>query len=193
MRAGSGAGVDSPRSAPQHALAQVCRERTRARRVQKRRPKAPRFEAPRPTGINVLEDDLGLRRENHGVRIQPGRPASWWTLDGACRAIGLPGNPVSALVTSHLFVRCWIEASLGLDPDARWLTVELENPVRRNPRRPMARPAHLQRDSTRFLANVPHWQGSGDLAHLAETDGMVLIEDGDASAAVGSVVPFLPW
>ena len=138
-------------------------------------------------------DELGLRRENGGVRIQPGRPATWWTLDGACRAFGLPGNPVSALVTCHLFVRSWIEASLGLDPDARWLTIELENAVRRNPRRPMARPAHLRRDSTRLLANVPSWQGSGDLAHLAGTDGVALIEDGESSAHAGSIVPFLPW
>ena len=60
---------------------------------------------------------------------------------------GLPGNPGVGPGDAHLFVRCWIEASLGLDPDARWIEVESSTgpPRSPNPRRPMIRPAHLDR------------------------------------------------
>ena len=136
---------------------------------------------------------LGFERGNQGVRLHPGRPFAWWPRDDGGRAVGLPGNPVSALVTAHLFVRCWIEAGLGLDPEASWREVRLDGPVRRNPHRPMARPATLRMEGGEVRATVPVWQGSGDLAHLAGTDGVVMIDHGDAEAAAGSIVRFLPW
>jgi molybdopterin molybdotransferase len=49
----------------------------------------------------------------HGINIRPGKP----TILGACRGkpvIGLPGNPVSALVIARLFVVPIIEEMLGL-------------------------------------------------------------------------------
>lgn len=152
-------------------------------------------------GVSVGDHDhvpaawrtLGLEPGNAGVRIQPGRPFTWWTLDGDCRAMGLPGNPVSALVSTHLFVRCWLDASLQSDPDASWVDVRLAETVRRNPSRPMARPARLRVDGEDLLATVPRWHGSGDLVHLAGTDGLVMVEEGTASAEAGSCVRFLPW
>jgi molybdopterin molybdotransferase len=52
----------------------------------------------------------------HGVNVRPGKP----TILAACRGkavIGLPGNPVSALVIASLFVVPVIERSLGLEVD----------------------------------------------------------------------------
>ncbi len=52
----------------------------------------------------------------HGINTKPGKP----TILGVCNGkavIGLPGNPVSALVTGHLFVVPVIEHLLGLSPD----------------------------------------------------------------------------
>ena len=91
------------------------------------------------------------------------------------------------------FVRAAFEAGLGLDPEASWREVRLDGPVRRNPHRPMARPAMLRMEGGEVRATVPVWQGSGDLAHLAGTDGVVMIDHGDAEAAAGSIVRFLPW
>jgi molybdopterin molybdotransferase len=52
----------------------------------------------------------------HGVNTRPGKP----TILGVCEGkaiIGLPGNPVSALVNGYLFVAPVIERLLGLRPE----------------------------------------------------------------------------
>jgi molybdopterin molybdotransferase len=51
----------------------------------------------------------------HGVNVRPGKPTILGVCDGKA-VIGLPGNPVSALVIASLFVVPVIEALLGLQP-----------------------------------------------------------------------------
>ncbi len=52
------------------------------------------------------------------IAVQPGKPLAYGRV-GEVRVIGLPGNPVSALVTFELFVRPLIRAMLGLAGDGR--------------------------------------------------------------------------
>ena len=52
------------------------------------------------------------------IAVQPGKPLAFGELGGVT-VIGLPGNPVSALVTFELFVRPFIRAMLGLAGDGR--------------------------------------------------------------------------
>ncbi len=49
----------------------------------------------------------------HGVNVRPGKPTILGACDG-CPVIGLPGNPVSALVIARLFVVPLVERLLGL-------------------------------------------------------------------------------
>jgi molybdopterin molybdotransferase len=51
----------------------------------------------------------------HGVNVRPGKPTILAVCDGKA-VIGLPGNPVSALVIAGLFVTPVIEGWLGLPP-----------------------------------------------------------------------------
>jgi molybdopterin molybdotransferase len=51
----------------------------------------------------------------HGVNVRPGKPTILGVCDGKA-VIGLPGNPVSALVIASLFISPLIEALLGLHP-----------------------------------------------------------------------------
>jgi len=65
----------------------------------------------------------------HGVNTRPGKPTILGVCDGKA-VIGLPGNPVSALVNGYLFVVPLIEKLLGVNPRPRaslraWLTVNL--------------------------------------------------------------------
>lgn len=53
----------------------------------------------------------------HGVNTRPGKP----TILGVCSgkaAIGLPGNPVSALVNGYVFLKPLVETLIGLPPDS---------------------------------------------------------------------------
>jgi molybdopterin molybdotransferase len=129
-----------------------------------------------------------------GVRMQPGRPFSLWrSPDATTIAIGLPGNPVSAFACTQIFVRSWIRASLGLDPDPGWWRLPLVDPVRRNPGRPVFRPATIVMDASgRPVIRIPTWQGSGDLPHLAGTEGLARIDPGGDDQPAGSMVDFLP-
>ena len=52
----------------------------------------------------------------HGINTRPGKPTILGVCDGKA-VIGLPGNPVSALVNGYLFVVPVIEMLLGLPTD----------------------------------------------------------------------------
>ena len=54
----------------------------------------------------------------HGVNVRPGKPTILGVCDGR-PVIGLPGNPVSALVIARLFVIPLVERLLGLAPRPR--------------------------------------------------------------------------
>ena len=62
----------------------------------------------------------GLELEFHRIAMRPGKPLLAGRL-GTTPVIGLPGNPVSALVCAHLFLRPALAVMLGLpgDPPAR--------------------------------------------------------------------------
>lgn len=138
--------------------------------------------------------ELGLEPAGRGVRLQPGRPFAWWTKDETLRLAGLPGNPVSALVCAHLFVRPWIESSLGLDPEAGWSTRSLVSSTKPNPRRDACRPARFGIDPAgRATAEIADWNGSGDLAHLVGTDGIARLPRGTTALEAGQPLRTLSW
>ena len=140
-------------------------------------------------GVSVGERDLfpdawrglGFSTRLHGVAMQPGKPVlsvrgrvSDPGGDRAVHVLGLPGNPVSVLVTAHLFV--WpLLRTLGGDPALLpWRRVWLAEPVRPNPKRAAFRPARLVGDA-RDQAAVLAWRGSGDLSHTAAADGLLAL------------------
>lgn len=138
--------------------------------------------------------ELGLEPVQRGVRVQPGRPLSWWSRNGRLGLVGLPGNPVSALVCAHLFVRPWIESTLGLDPASAWTPRILSSTVATNRHRPACRPSRFSIDATgRAIVEVATWSGSGDLPHLAGTHGIARMPSGVTEVAEGTIVPTLDW
>ena len=58
--------------------------------------------------------DMGLDRSFYKVAMRPGKPLMAGRI-GNAMLIGLPGNPVSAMVCGHIFVAPVIKAMLGLD------------------------------------------------------------------------------
>lgn len=138
----------------------------------------------------------GVTASVSGARIQPGRPILVGRAPGAGRGaagavvVALPGNPVSALACTCLFVWPIVRALLGLDPALPWRDAVLAEPVKPNPTRQAFRPAALAPDGR---VRVPKWAGSGDLAHTASTHGLVELPMQEAAVLAGTPLRFLRY
>jgi len=150
-------------------------------------------------GISAGERDLFPKAfEQHGIEtivrgaaIQPGRPVFIGRSETGTLVVGLPGNPVSALACAHLFVRPIVRAMLGLNAALPWRSVSLAEQVQPNAKRQAFRPARLSEDGDSII--VPQWAGSGDLAHTANTDGLVALPVQERAVPAGSSLRFLSW
>ncbi|MEM7228462.1 MAG: molybdopterin molybdotransferase MoeA [Planctomycetota bacterium] len=126
----------------------------------------------------------------HGVAMQPGKPVFIGMAPNGTIIVGLPGNPVSALVTGCLFLGPILKR---MQFERNWLprlTLPLTEPVKPNPRREAFRPAILEKDRT---VRIPTWQGSGDLAHTVDTSGFVRLPVQSEPVEGGESVRFYPW
>lgn len=93
-------------------------------------------------GASVGEHDLvGAALEAEGmtpdfwkIAMRPGKPLMFGRF-GPVRALGLPGNPVSSLVCSHLFLKPLVAALAGRSVPADIRTAILAAPMKANDRR----------------------------------------------------------
>jgi len=116
------------------------------------------------------------------IAVQPGKPLAVGSLDGTT-VVGLPGNPVSALVTFELFVRPLIRASLCLPGRGR-LQVHARpdaEMVKDRDRRAFLR-VKIRREAGEFRAGSAGGQGSAQLRPLAAASGLLIVPEGEAAA-----------
>ncbi|HEX9014069.1 MAG TPA: gephyrin-like molybdotransferase Glp [Anaerolineaceae bacterium] len=110
----------------------------------------------------------------HGVNVRPGKP----TILGLCQGkpvIGLPGNPVSALVIAGLFVRPVIERLLGEKPRiAGQLTARLAVNLKSQAGREDWFPVRIIPERDGFLADPVFYQ-SNLIFSLVRADGLLCI------------------
>lgn len=127
------------------------------------------------------------------VAMRPGKPLMFGRL-GRSRILGLPGNPVSSLICSRLFLLPLIRALLGQPAEAESpaqarLSVPLEaNGPRQHYMRAVSRPGP---DGFALVAPVRS-QDSSLLAPLAESDCLLVRAPRAAAAPAGSIVSILP-
>ena len=122
------------------------------------------------------------------MRLRPGKPA-WFGTRGDTLAFGLPGNPVSAMVTFQLFARPALAALQGAAPEAPRAQARLEEPIRRNPQREQAiRVRLLQSETARSPRPTTGAQGSHVLTSMLGADALAFIAPGEGEAAAGERV-----
>jgi molybdopterin molybdotransferase len=121
------------------------------------------------------------------VRMRPGKPLAF----GAYRGLpffGLPGNPVSAMMTFEQFVRPVLRVMAG---HTQWrkptIAVTLLETIESDGRETYAR-AWVERQADRWIARLSGGQGSNMLGSLARANALVVVPDGitrlDAGASV---------
>jgi len=131
---------------------------------------------------------LGVEQRFWGVSLRPGKPV-WFGTAGDKLAFGLPGNPVSAMVTFQLFVRPALAALQGADPSISRTSARLEQAVTRNPRREQAVRVRLAAgDDGWRVSPTKGAQGSHVLTSMLGANALALIAPGDGEAAAGELV-----
>lgn len=134
-----------------------------------------------------------------GAKIQPGRPVVF----GRCASarpdstatffFGLPGNPVSTMVTFELFARPILEALAGMAPrQLRFLHAKLNSEIRVKPGLRRFLPAILSGEFEESRVELVRWQGSGDVAATARANCYIVIAPDRELIPTGEFVPILP-
>lgn len=132
--------------------------------------------------------ELGVEERFWGVRLRPGKPAWFGTRDDTL-AFGLPGNPVSAMVTFQLFARPALAALQGAVPAAPRAHARLGESIPRNPRREQAiRVSLLQSEDGLIARPTTSAQGSHVLTSMLGADALAFVAPGDGDAAAGERV-----
>jgi molybdopterin molybdotransferase len=119
-----------------------------------------------------------------GAKIQPGRPVVF----GKCGAgapsrevlatyfLGLPGNPVSTMVTFELFARPVLEALAGQSSrNLLFLHARLKKEIRIKIGLTRFLPAILSGEFEHSEVELVTWQGSGDIAAIARANCYIVI------------------
>jgi len=135
-------------------------------------------------------DALGVTEVFWSVALQPGKP-TWFGVPAAGHPLvfGLPGNPVSAVVTFSLFVAPALAALQGAPtPAPPRPTAVLGVDVRRNPRRDQMIRVRLAEEDGATRAYPNGAQGSHILTSLLGADALALIPSGDGDVPAGTTV-----
>lgn len=74
-------------------------------------------------------ETLGLSLDFASVAVKPGKPTSFGRLKSGMPVLSMPGNPASAFVTAQLFLKAWIEASLGMEEANPFITAITQGPL----------------------------------------------------------------
>ncbi len=142
--------------------------------------------------VEMVLGELGTQFVFDSVAIRPGRPAVF----GICRGkpvFGLPGNPVSTMVTFELFVVPAIDLLSGAE--ARPLPIF---------RARLAHALHERSELTHFLparvqtlrgepeVAVLPWQGSGDVVTVAESNAFLIVPPEKLNWDAGEMALVLP-
>ncbi|MBI2815930.1 MAG: molybdopterin molybdotransferase MoeA [Acidobacteria bacterium] len=126
-----------------------------------------------------------------GVLIQPGRPLVFGRAHGTF-FFGLPGNPLSTMVTFELFVRPALALLSGeASAPLRFLRARLARDFRRKPGLASFLPALLEGDYYDPSVSVVEWKGSGDIASLNRANCYLAVPEEAAEIKAGEWVSVL--
>ncbi|MGH2455572.1 MAG: molybdopterin molybdotransferase MoeA, partial [Candidatus Limnocylindria bacterium] len=140
-----------------------------------------------------VRDAMGAmgRLEFWRIAVQPGKPLAFGSIDGR-PVLGLPGNPVSALVTFELFVRPLLRAMLGLTGSGR---VRLPACATERMAKDRERRAYLrvvvEAGADGLRARPAGGQASSQLRPLAAGNGLLIVPEGEEAAEAGRSYPVL--
>jgi len=124
------------------------------------------------------------------IAMKPGRPLAYGKI-GAAHFFGLPGNPVSVMVTFYQFVRDALLSLSGRDPVPPLPTFKVPcvSSLKKAPGRTEFQRGVLECDSHgTWSVRVTGEQGSGILRSMAEANCFIILPDAQGNVAPGALV-----
>jgi len=138
--------------------------------------------------VKPLLESLGTVHVGR-VKLKPGKPFTFATLEGGKVAFGLPGFPVSSLVTFEVFVRPALRKMQGFANLQRpLLPVRLGYDAKPTAERTEYQRVRLRRDGRELVAETTGSQSSSRLMSLAGAHALVRVPAGDQAISAGTTV-----
>ncbi|WP_083097618.1 gephyrin-like molybdotransferase Glp [Pseudophaeobacter leonis] len=132
--------------------------------------------------------DLGMERSFYKVAMRPGKPLMAGRMDGI-PMVGLPGNPVSAMVCGHIFLLPMIRNMLGLGIAPKQIaTAHLTHALAANGPREHYMRAEVIEDEISVFYN----QDSSLLTVLSSANALLVRPPNDPARQAGEPLGYLP-
>ena len=136
--------------------------------------------------------ELGAEFFFDSVEIRPGRPAVF----AVCRkkpVFGLPGNPVSTMVTFELLVTPALDILGGAEPrPLPLLKAKLTTAVEQRAALTHFLPARIEWSGGEAIVSLLQWQGSGDVVTVARGNCFLVVPQNNLKLSAGELVDVLP-
>jgi molybdopterin molybdotransferase len=142
--------------------------------------------------VESVLKSLGAEFYFDAVAVRPGKP----TVFARCRntlVFGLPGNPVSTMVTFQLFVIPALDALSGTEPrPLPMLEASLTQALQEKAGLTHFLPGRIEWEGTTPKVAALRWQGSGDISALTRANCFLVVPADRSNIAVGEKISVLP-
>jgi molybdopterin molybdotransferase len=152
-------------------------------------------------GVSVGEYDLvhdafenvGIEPTFWKVRIKPGKPLTF-ALHHGKPVVGVPGNPISAMVTFEILVAPCLRKMLGdARPHPQPVTARLRTGYKRHPGRVEIARGVATREGQEIIVTLKDKQGSGSLPSFVGVNALVILPADREEVAAGEQVEAILW
>jgi molybdopterin molybdotransferase len=141
--------------------------------------------------VRAVLEELGAELRFWKLRMRPGAPVGFGLLSGM-PWIGLPGNPVSTMVTFELFVRPAIRKMMGQAlPFRRTVVVRVAEPIRLKPKLQHFLRGIVSQGKDGPEARLTGPQGSGILTSMTLANALLVVPEGQFETPAGATVKAL--
>lgn len=138
---------------------------------------------------DVLEE-LGVVKHFHKVKQRPGKPFWFGTAPNGTTVFALPGNPVSTFACANVYIKHWLNQSLGTSPQT--IYVKLNQDIDFLPPLTFFLECRAAFNTSGELVATPfRGHGSGDFANMSLANGFVILPDDKSEFKKGEVYPYI--
>jgi molybdopterin molybdotransferase len=143
--------------------------------------------------VHEAFENVGIEPGFWKVRMKPGKPLSFAQYEGK-PVIGVPGNPISAMVAFEVLIAPCLRTMLGdPQPHPQPVVARLRDSYRRRPGRVEIARALATREGDEIVVELHHLQGSGSLPSFVGVNALVILPADRAELRAGEKVEAILW